>query len=482
MTHSLTSEKNRFTAAGQGHVFAFQEQLDAAAREGLCREAASIDLEEVRQLVDTLVKGEGGHSLSFDGLEPAPYVKHPRHGGEPESWAKARQAGEAALREGKVAAFTVAGGQGTRLGYDGPKGTFPVTPVSGKTLFAVFAEKLLAAGSRYGVRIPWFIMTSSVNHEATVAAFEEAGYFGLEPDQVMFFSQGRMPAVDFSGRILLESPGSISMSPDGHGGSLRALVRSGAIDRMKASGIEVISYFQVDNPLVQVIDPAFIGFHIGENSEMSSKMIPKAYPGEKVGMFCNQGDKMVVVEYSDMPMEMQEERDAEGQLRYLAGSIAIHILDVDFVARIGGGTSGARLPFHKAVKKVKTVDGSGNPVSPEEPNGVKFEMFVFDALPFARNPVVIETLREDDFSPVKNATGIDSAESSRADQIRQWTRWLAAAGVTLPADETGLPPFAFEVGPQFGDCEEAFVKSWLALKEKPAITDGVILDKHLLED
>ncbi|MEX0332251.1 MAG: UTP--glucose-1-phosphate uridylyltransferase [Puniceicoccaceae bacterium] len=475
MTHTFTSEKERFEAAGQGHVFAFWEQLDEAAQSQLLEEAASIDLSEIQHLVETLVKGTDIEALSLDGLEPAPYIKHPHSGGDAEQWAEAKRLGETVLRAGKVAAFTVAGGQGTRLGFDGPKGTFPVTPVQGKPLFGVFADKLLAAGDRYGIRIPWFIMTSSVNHEATVAAFEEAGYFGLAADQVMFFSQGRMPAVDFSGRIMMDSPGSISMSPDGHGGSLRALVRSGAVERMKQSGIEAISYFQVDNPLVQVIDPAFIGFHLGKKSEMSSKMIPKAYPGEKVGMFCQQDDKMVVLEYSDMPMEMQEERDADNALRYLAGSIAIHILDVDFVARIGGGDAEARLPFHKAVKKVKTIDSDGNPILPEEPNGVKFEMFVFDALPFAGNPVVIETLREDDFSPVKNATGIDSAESSRADQIRQWTRWLGAAGVELATDETGLPAFLFEVSPRFGDSQDAFVKSWLALEEKPAITDGVIL-------
>ncbi|MEX0325457.1 MAG: UTP--glucose-1-phosphate uridylyltransferase [Puniceicoccaceae bacterium] len=479
MTHTFTSEKDRFEAAGQGHVFAFWDQLEEAARSRLLDEAASIDLAEIQHLVDTLVQGSDSQAVSLEGLEPAPFIKHPQHGGDAALWAEARGIGESALRAGKVAAFTVAGGQGTRLGYYGPKGTFPVTPVREKPLFAVFADKLLAAGERYGVRIPWFIMTSSVNHAATVAAFEEADYFGLETDQVMFFSQGRMPAVDFSGRILMDNPASISMSPDGHGGSLRALVRSGAIERMQQSGIEVISYFQVDNPLVQVIDPAFIGFHIREQSEMSSKMIPKAYPGEKVGMFCQQEDKMVVLEYSDMPMDMQEERDADDELRYLAGSIAIHILDVGFVARIGGGDAEAQLPFHKAVKKVKTIDSDGNLLHPEEPNGVKFEMFVFDALPFARNPVVIETLREDDFSPVKNATGIDSAESSRADQIRQWTRWLGAAGVDLATDETGLPPFTFEVGPRFGDSEEAFVKSWLALEEKPAITDGVILDKDV---
>lgn len=475
MKQSFLEEKERFTSAGQAQVFAHADRLDEAGQAKLVADTTEINLSEVQELVETIVKGKSTEEVSFDGLEPAPYIAHPKNNGDADLWNDASEIGEAALRAGKVAAFTVAGGQGTRLGYDGPKGTFPVTPVSGKTLFAVFAEKIQAAGLRYGVEIPWFIMTSIINHEATVAAFEEADYFGLSRDQVMFFSQGRMPAVDFDGNILLQSPSSVAMSPDGHGGSLRALVRSGAIERMKKAGIEAISYFQVDNPLVQFIDPAFIGFHLKHASEMSSKMIPKAYPGEKVGHFCQQGDSMCVVEYSDMPMEMQEQRNEKGELRFIAGSIAIHILSVDFVERLGGGESDIKLPFHKAVKKIKTVDSEGNVVAPEEPNGIKFEMFVFDALPFAANPVVIETLREDDFSPVKNRSGVDSAETCRNDQLRQWVRWLKAAGEELETDSNGVPAITFEVSPLFADSEAAFVEKWNSLDPKPAIQNNSIL-------
>ena len=475
MKESISQERARFGSAGQEHVLSFWDELCPEGQVNLIADLHSIDLGELDELVSNLVANEGGDEVSYEGLIPAPYVKHPRHGGQANLWEQARTVGEEALRAGKVAAFTVAGGQGTRLGYDGPKGTFPVTPVSGKSLFAVFAEKVRAAEIRYGVEIPWLIMTSTINHAATVLAFEEAAYFDLKPEQVLFFSQGRMPAVDFDGKILLESKDSIAMTPDGHGGSLRAMVRSGALAELKRRGVEAISYFQVDNPLVQVIDPAFIGFHVMEKSEMSSKMIPKAYPGEKVGHFCLEGERMCVVEYSDMPVEMQEERDESGQLRYLSGSIAIHNLEVYLVESVAGGELGAKLPYHKAVKKIPTLDREGNPLVPAEPNGIKFEMFVFDALPFAKNPVVIETLREDDFSPVKNPSGIDSAESCKADQIRQWTRWLKAAGVELETDETGLPAIQFEVSPLFADSEPAFIERWLALPQKPAITEGTIL-------
>ena len=475
MLESIEKVESVFKAAGQAQVFRFFDDLDTRSREKLLKDASGIDLPELEELVKSLLNEETADSDQFEDLQPAPYVSHPKNGGEATLWKEAIALGEDALRSGRVAAFTVAGGQGTRLGYDGPKGTFPVAPVSGNTLFQIFAHKLRAAEIRYKTSIPWYIMTSAINHDATVAAFEEADYFGLQEEQVMFFAQGRMPAVDFEGNILLESQDTIAMSPDGHGGSLRALVRSGATTDMCGRGVDTISYFQVDNPLVQVIDPAFIGFHLKSQSEMSSKMIPKAYPGEKVGHFCIQNDRMCVVEYSDMPMTMQEEQDEQGRLRFIAGSIAIHILDVGFVDRLGSGRTDARLPFHKAVKKIKTVDDSGNEVSPEEPNGVKFEMFVFDALPFAANPVVIETLREDDFSPVKNATGVDSADSSKAAQIRQWTRWLKAAGVELETDETGLPEFQFEVSPLFADSESAFLERWLALPEKPVIKNGIRL-------
>jgi UDP-N-acetylglucosamine/UDP-N-acetylgalactosamine diphosphorylase len=464
-----------FERAGQGHVFAFYSQLDAAAQQRLLAEAAEIDLAEVDHLNKTLVAKSGAAGVDLTDLKPAPYEKLPAHGGNAAEWAQAKTAGEAALRAGRVAAFTVAGGQGTRLGYDGPKGTFPVTPLKKKTLFQVFAEKIAAAGKRYGKPLHWFIMTSHQNHAPTESFFKDNNYFGLDASRVHFFRQGRMPAVDFNGKILLETTGSIAMSPDGHGGSLRALARSGALDLMKREGIDTLSYFQVDNPLVRAIDPAFIGFHLLRKSEMSSKMVPKAYPEEKLGHFCEQRGKLVVVEYSDLPLDLQRERDAHGQLRFIAGSIAIHVLDTAFIRRMAEGGAGVSLPFHRADKKIPTVDASGKPVKPEKPNGVKFEMFVFDALPFAKNPLVIETRRADDFSPVKNAEGVDSPKSSKEDQLRQFTRWLKENGASVPADATDLPSVNFEVSPLFGYDEDSFADSWRKLQPKPVVADGLYL-------
>jgi UDP-N-acetylglucosamine/UDP-N-acetylgalactosamine diphosphorylase len=441
-----------YARAGQGQVFAFYDALDAAGRARLLEEAAEVDLAEIDRLNRTLVQTGGSAGVDLTGLSPGPYVPLPDNGGDLAEWGRAKTLGEAALREGKVAAFTVAGGQGTRLGYEGPKGTFPVTPVKGKPLFQVFAEKILAAGRRYGKPLHWFIMTSHQNHAATEAFFSERGFFGLDRSRVHFFRQGRMPAVDFAGKILLESPSSLALSPDGHGGSLRALDRSGALDLMEREGIDTLSYFQVDNPLVRCVDAAFIGWHRMRRSQMSSKMVPKAYAEEKLGHFCDQGGRMVVVEYSDLPLAMQRETDSSGKLRYLAGSIAIHILDRDFIRSMArsAGAGAAALPFHRADKKIPTIDPQGRPVKPDKPNGVKFELFVFDAIPFALNPLVIETRRSDDFSPVKNAQGVDSPQSCREDQLRLFARWLAANGAAPLTDATGLPLEPIEVSPLFG--------------------------------
>ncbi len=464
-----------YRQAGQGHVFQYFADLDASRQEQLLAQAAEVDLAEIARLKSELIDVDAGAGVDLSDLVPAPFECRPEKGGDSEAWREAERVGEAALRAGRVAAFTVAGGQGTRLGYNGPKGTFPVTPVRQATLFQVFAEKIAAAGKRYSCTIPWLIMTSHQNHEATVSFFAEHSHFGLASGQVRFFRQGRMPAVDREGKIMLSGKDSIAMSPDGHGGSLRALDRSGALDELEKSGVDTISYFQVDNPLVRCIDPAFIGWHLQRKSEMSSKMVPKAYTDEKVGHFCVQRGRSVVVEYSDLPMELQEQRDDAGELRFLAGSIAIHMLDREFIRRLVRGGEGIEVPFHLAHKKIPTIDASGQSVKPTEPNGIKFEMFVFDALPFAENPVIIETLRENDFSPVKNAEGVDSPESCRTDLLRQYARWVNAQGGDLATDETGLPGQTFEVLPSFGYDEVSFADSWAASHSPARIEDQTIL-------
>ena len=239
-----------------------------------------------------------------------------------------------------------------------------------------------------------------------------------------------------------------------------------------------MSFFQVDNPLVSCIDPAFIGFHVLNQSELSSKMIPKAYPLEKVGMFCQYEDRNLVVEYSDMPKAMQELLDEKGEIVFRSGSVAIHLFDRDFIERVGSPSSLDKLPYHKAEKKIPFINALGEHELPKEINGVKFEMFVFDALSKANNPVIIEGLRNDNFSPVKNAEGIDSPESCQKDQLQQAIRWLNAAGVKLnsSSENDSAKDFSFEINYRFAMDKEDFINQWNNLENKPTIETGIIIE------
>lgn len=399
-----------------------------------------------------------GHDVP-SGLEPAPYYQcapcapcPPRpESAESATDDAARGRGVELLRAGKVAAFTVAGGQGTRLGWNGPKGTFPATPVTGKPLFRVFAEQILAAQKKYGARIHWYIMTSPLNDAATRSFLLDNNCFGLDRGDIIMFPQGVMPSFDADGRLLLAGPDTLALNPDGHGGSLRALAASGAIAQMQADGVEHISYFQVDNPLVHVLDPRFIGLHVGapdSSAEMSSKMVAKAYPAEKVGVFCRANGKVQVVEYSDLPQDLAEARNADGTLRFNAGSVALHMIGVEFVARLTEDPHAFALPFHRADKKVPHYDLERSVmVEPDTPNGIKLETFVFDALTLAESSIVVETPREDEFAPIKNAHGSDSPATSHALQIDRAARWLEANGVTVPRTDDGTVDARIEISP-----------------------------------
>ncbi len=445
----------RLESVGQAHLLKFYDQLGPRSREDLVHRIQAIDLESLPGLIHDYVKHKPHASVPAD-LEPAPYYPN-----DPSSqvrrWdqAKFRAAGESLLRAGKVAAFTVAGGQGSRLGFEGPKGCYPAGAVTGKTLFALFAESLLAAGRKYGKPVPWYIMTSPLNHDATVDYFEQNGFHGLVRRDVMFFRQGVMPSFDMAtGRVLLAEKDEPATNPDGHGGSLKALHASGALDDMRGRGVEHISYFQVDNPIVKVVDPVFLGLHASapdSSGEMSSKMIPKVSPDEKVGVFCSVGGRVEVIEYSDLPRELQHQRvgGPAGHLRFLAGSIAVHALSVEFVARLSTDAKFS-LPYHRADKKVPCVNPeTGERVDPEKPNAVKLERFVFDALPLCRPPgsIVLETDRVEEFAPIKNAEGVDSVESSRRIQTQRAARWLAAHGVGIPRDGSGEPDCTLEISP-----------------------------------
>ena len=403
-------------------------------QEKLRVQAESLDWEELATALDECIFKKNQNSIPSE-YGPASYLPAtPDTIEQEELYAQANQHGEGLISSGKIAAFTVAGGQGTRLGYDGPKGTLPVSPIKNKPLFQLFAEQIRGVSEKYETVIPWYIMCSPLNLEATISHFEENNHYGLAKEDINFFAQGVMPATDFEGNLLLASEDSLALSPNGHGGSLKALIDSGSIKDMANRRIQHVSYFQVDNPLVSTINPLFIGLHDLQESDMSSRSLTKTGPFEKLGNFVSIGERISIIEYSDLPEEKALEKDEFGEIKYRAGSPAIHILRRDFIEQFAIGE--IKLPYHRAEKKVAHVDETGQLVSPDQPNAVKFETFVFDALPFAKNPLILEADRNEEFSPVKNMTGVVSGKLSTRPNSKRAKRWLKNAGYAIKAETT----------------------------------------------
>ena len=441
----------RAEACGQGHLFDAWDSWGDEARDGLLQELDSLDwslLAELRRLVRSEVAASQPH------LEPAPSI---RKGEDPEADRLAEVRGEELLRAGRVAAFTVAGGQGSRLGFDGPKGLFPATPVRRAALFRLFAEKLAAASRRHRVTIPWYVMTSRANHDQTVRFFQENDYFGLPADSVSFFSRSMLPAMDREGRVLLDAPGRLFVSPNGHGGSLLALRDSGALDDMQERGVDQIFYFQVDNPLVVMVDPVFLGYHELAGADMSTKVVPKRDANEKVGVVGLIDGRYGVIEYSDLTPEQREARREDGTLEFQDGNIAIHAIRRAFVEELT--RAGLDLPFHLARKNIPCIspdDGRRTSVP-----GIKFETFVFDALAHCESSVVLSVQRAEEFAPIKNAEGEDSPETSMRAQSALFASWLAGAGVA-GADEVLASGAPIEIAPLFADSARALEERDLA--------------------
>ncbi|MHC4552136.1 MAG: UTP--glucose-1-phosphate uridylyltransferase [Planctomycetota bacterium] len=447
-TDNFDALKGKLADISQDQVMGFAGELAPTQVDLLLNQAEKLDFDKIPTWVDQYVLNDGSLKVP-EVFEPAPsYPAEPKDAEQAEKYAQAREIGEKLIREGKVAGFVVAGGQGTRLGFDGPKGNYPTSPVKKKTLFQLFAENLLATGQKYGTTIPWYVMTSPLNYDATAATFEQADYFGLSKENVFIFQQGTLPNFGFDGNILLADKDKIATSPDGHGGSLKALYNSGAVADMRKRGVEYLSYWQVDNPLIHLIDPLFVGLHVTDNAGMSSKALLKAGPMEKVGNFCQVDGKVTVIEYSDLPDEAAHQINDDGSLAFDLGSIGIHMISINFVEKLNADGDFA-LPFHRAVKKIAYVDADGNAVKPTEPNGVKLETFVFDAIPMADNSIILETRREEEFAPVKNATGVDSAEVTHQMMIDRAAAWLEAAGVSVPRKADGTPDCVLEMAASF---------------------------------
>jgi UDP-N-acetylglucosamine/UDP-N-acetylgalactosamine diphosphorylase len=431
----------------QSHLLAFWEQLNTAERQNLLAQIRQLDLAKIDEWVANFVKKSISTEIDPE-LSPArSYSPAGADAEQKRKYDKAVELGKELIRQGRVAALVVAGGQGTRLGFDGPKGNFPVSPVKNKTLFQIFAESIAAVSENYKAVCPWYIMTSPLNYAETIEIFRSNDYYGLDEKDVFIFQQGTLPNFSFDGKVLLAGKANIACSPDGHGGTLKALCKSGALEDMKRRGVKFISYWQVDNPLVNIFDPLFIGLHALDEAEMSSKALIKAGPREKVGNFCLVDGKVTVIEYSDLSDELAEKKTTDSSLVFQLGSIAIHIISCAFVEKLN--TEGLSLPIHRAVKKIPHIDRQGKLVEPAKPNGVKLETFIFDALPMASKSVILETERSEEFAPVKNATGVDSVEKAKQMIVDRAAGWRESAGITVPREPDGSVDCIIEIAPGF---------------------------------
>lgn len=426
---------------GQQHLIAFWDRLTTAQRRHLASQVDALDPQLFCDLQAEFQRDKqtGGDAKSkwaaiAAKAEPPPAMRLDGSGVRftPDA---ARAVGAELLRSGQIGMILVAGGLGTRLGFDQPKGMLPIGPLSKRTLFQVLLEQLLAVTRRYNVRVPLYVMTSPATDEITRKYLANNRWFGLPLEDCRIFRQGTMWAVDSSfERILLESLGSIFTGPDGHGGMLAALTNIGCLADAQSRGVQHFFYGQIDNPLLQVCDELFLGSHVLAGSEMTTQVISKRDPLEKVGNVVSVDGQVMVIEYFDLPKECARQTNTNGNLKLWAGNLAVHAFDLDFLARAAAKSDS--LPFHQAKKKVPCLDAAGNKIEPEEPNAIRFEKFIFDLLPLAKNALVVEADAAEAFAPIKNsdADATDNPRLARQAMTAQARSRLRAAGAQIADD------------------------------------------------
>ncbi len=386
----------------QEHLLKFYNKLEEDKKETLVNQILETDFELLNKLYNNI----NNEKKLECNIEPIAYTDKSKLTNDEREYY--RKKGEEVLKLNKYAVITLAGGQGTRLGHSGPKGTFYLDLNPKKSLFEIFCDKLKNIKERYNVVIPWYLMTSKENNEATVKFFEDNNYFNYPKDAIKFFIQGEIPMLDINGKILLTEEYTIKNASNGHGGIFEAIFKNNILEDMKKRGVEWIFMGPVDNPLAQMVDEIAIGFAADKNVLALGKSIVKAYPQEKVGVFCKKNNRPSVVEYTEISTEMSEARDKNGELVYGESHINCNIFNIKGIEKI----EQKKLPYHTALKKATYIDENGNLIKSEEPNCYKFETFLFDSFENLDNMQVLRGKREEEFAPVKNKEGIDSPESA----------------------------------------------------------------------
>lgn len=364
----------------------------------------TIDFNQVRTLYEN---SKEKPSFMDSKIEPIDYTDKSKL--SKDEYEKYKAIGEKKIKEGKLAVVTMAGGQGTRLGHSGPKGTYDLGLDTHKSIFEILTDTLNEARKKYEVDIPWYIMTSEENNKPTVEFFKQHNFFGYPEKCVTFFKQGKLPMLSTDGKILIDENGKIKEAADGHGGIFQSMLRDGVIYDMKARGIEWVFIGGVDNVLVKPVDAVLIGLAEDKNVLAAGKSLVKANPQEKVGVFCKRNGKPSVIEYSEITPEMAAETNENGELKYGESHILCNLFNIKAIEKI----SQMNLPYHIAFKKAKYIDNNGNLVVPDKPNAYKFESFLFDAFESLDDLAIMRVKREEEFAPVKNAEGVDSPETAR---------------------------------------------------------------------
>ena len=374
--------------------------------EKIASQIENIDIEKVMDLY------ENASNIPLIDQAQIGHIKYTDLGSLEENDFRAlKSAGEEIIKSGKYAVITMAGGQGTRLGHKGPKGTFKINTINGeKYLFQVIVESLEKANSKYGVVIPWYVMTSEDNNEQTIAFLEEHNYFGYDKNKVKFFKQGQVPMVKLDGNIVIDSNKLIKEASDGNGSIYKSLKKAGFIDQMKNDGIEWIFVGGVDNILLRIVDPAMVGLTIKEGNMIASKTVAKRNPEEKVGVFCKLEGKPKVIEYTELPKTMAEMVDENGRLVFGDTNILSHLFNISALEKLAD----IDLPYHTAFKKSNYLNTKGKLVEVSEPNAYKFESYIFDGFSYFDEMSILRVKREEEFAPIKNASGSDSPETAVA--------------------------------------------------------------------
>ena len=397
---------------GQNHIVNILEKLDETKKQELIEQINKIDFHQMMELYQNTKK-----EIKFkEGkIEPVPYLDKAKLTKEQRE--EFDKLGEEVVKNNQYAVVTMAGGQGTRLGHTGPKGTFKLDVYGkGKYLFEILADNLQEANKKYGVVINWYIMTSKENNADTVEFLEKNNYFGYDKNKVIIFKQSELPLVDTEGKFLINKEYKIKEASDGNGGTYSSLRASGCLADMKEKGIKWVFIGSVDNALLKMIDVTLLGMAVKRGVQIASKSVAKANPQERVGVFCKMNNHPKVIEYTELPEKMAEEVDSDGELKFGESHIMCNLYTIDAIEKI----SKEPLIYHTAFKKNSYIDENGKEVIPTEPNSYKFESFIFDAFELFDDIAILRGKREDDFAPVKNKEGVDSPKTAKELYEKYW--------------------------------------------------------------